>query len=92
MGEYTVDLTDAVRRLNVIDGYDAGNGPGTCVHTFRDSPAGLLGAHWYLDDLKALMAEHGVEESGAAAKSTGHGLVVIDKWGPLFIGTKQDDA
>lgn len=92
MSEYAVDLTDAVRRLEVIEDYDAGNGPGACVHTFRESAIGLLGAHWYLDELKALMAEHGVEESGEAAKATGHGLVVIDNRRPLFIATKQDEA
>jgi hypothetical protein len=86
--EYAVAIDVALARLVIDPDYDAGNGPGPCVHTFRDGGVALIGAHWYLDDLRAAMERYGVEEAGEAAVSMGHGLVLIDDRGPLFIEAK----
>lgn len=81
----TVD--EAIARLRIKPDYDPGSGPGPCVHTFRDAGGALIGAHHRLDDLRARMEQHGVEESGPDATSAGHGLVVVDHVGPLFLET-----
>lgn len=93
MSEYAVPLDDAMARLDVLPDYDAGSGPEPCVHTFAESGFGLLGAHWPVDSLRDLMAEHGVETAGEAATAMGHGLVVLrpSPHGPLFIATKDGE-
>lgn|GEM_PF-2002075 len=83
-----VSVEDALSRLAVIADYDDGNGPRPCVHTFRQSAAGLLGAHWGLDAIRAAMEKHGVSESGPSASGMHHGLVVIDETSPVFLETK----
>lgn len=88
--EFAVAIEDAVARLVIQEDYDAGNGPGPCVHTFRQGGPALLGAHWYLDDLRAAMERYGVEDSGEAAASMGHSLVIVDDTGlPLFIEARR---
>lgn len=86
MTEYAISIDEAMKRLKIIPDYDAGGGPEPCVHTFRDGGIALLGAHWSVEDLRALMEKHGVEESGERACAMGHGLVVKDP-DPLFIET-----
>lgn len=83
--EYAVAIEDALARLVIQPDYDDGSGPEPCVHTFRESGPMLLGAHWHLDDLRSSMERHGVQEAGEAAAAMGHGLVLIDDHGPLFI-------
>jgi hypothetical protein len=88
-----VSLDDATKRLEVIPDYDPGDGAGPCVHTFLSGGLGLLGAHWKLDKIRALIEEHGVEESGEQAKAMRHGLVILrDGEPPLFLATKQVPA
>lgn len=88
---HAVPIEEALRRLDVIPDYDAGSGPEPCVHTFAQAAFGLLGAHWSVEDIEALMRERGVEESGPAARATNHGLVVLrEGLGPLFIATKAE--
>jgi hypothetical protein len=48
----------------------------------------LIGAHWTVSDVRALMEQYGVEEAGPQATAMKHGLVVTDNHGPLFIETK----
>lgn len=88
-------LEEALSRLVVQPGYDAGHGPGDCVHTFREAgPAvlgALLGAYWYLHELREAMERYGVEEAGHGAASMGHTLVLIDDRGPLFIEARPRD-
>ena len=48
-GEYAVSIEDALARLVIQTDYDAGSGPGPCVHTFREGGPALIGAHWSLD-------------------------------------------
>jgi hypothetical protein len=85
MSEYTVPIEDALARVVIQADYDAGTGPGPCVHTFRQGGPMLVGAHMYLDRLRAAMERYGVEEAGDEAASTGHTLVLIDDHGPVFI-------
>lgn len=92
MSEYALSVEDAMARLEVVAEYDNGSGPQPCVHTFRDSPVGLLGAHWTLSDARAAMETHGVEISGSAATAAKHGVVVIDSTGPVFFETKAESA
>jgi len=75
----------------VMDDYDAGNGPEACVHTFRDSAIGLLGAHWSIVDARTAFETFGAEEAGPAATAMGHGVVVTDKTSAVFFETKERD-
>lgn len=84
-----VPVDEAVARLDVTEDYDCGNGPEPCVHTFRETAFGLLGAHWSVEEARAMMEKHGVEESGPAATGMNHGLVVIDENGPVFFETAR---
>jgi hypothetical protein len=86
-----IDADEAIARLDVIPEYDAGNGPGPCVHTFADAAFGLLGAHWYLDDLTEFMRRNVVQASGPMAVGMGHALVVLsdERPGPLFLATRE---
>ncbi len=56
---------------------------GDRVHTFRNSPVGLLGADMSREDLIELLGryEHTIEIGGQQCMEIGHGLVVIDKIG-----------
>lgn len=90
MNDYAIPTDEAIARLDVIPDYDPGDGPKPCAHTLIESGIGLLGAHWSVDDLRALFDEHGVEEAGEGATAMGHGLVVLrPDHGPLFIATKE---
>ena len=89
--DYSVPVDQALKRLEVIPDYDAGNGPGPCVHTFAQSRIGLLGAHWDLPAVEAFMREHGVETSGPEATATGHGLVTVGDGRTIFFATRRDD-
>jgi hypothetical protein len=86
-----ISTQEALSRLDVVPDYDPGGdgGPGPCVHTFL----GVAGAHWRLDDLRALIDRYGVAESGEVARSMGHGLVVIADTlpAPLFLATRPTD-
>lgn len=90
MSDYAVGIDEARERLDVIEDYDDGGGPRPCVHTFRSGAIGLLGAHWGVEEAIAAMREYGVEESGLDAQAMGHGLVIIDKTGPVFFATRQE--
>ncbi len=87
MSEYAVPIDEALKSLDIEPDYDAGSGPGECVHTFKDAGPILIGAHWYLSDLLVMMEEHGVERSGDAATKANHGLVILHPKGPLFLAT-----
>lgn len=86
---YSVPVEQAIERLVVIPDYDPGDGPQPCVHTFRSSPVGLLGAHWSVESARAAMEEFGVEEAGEQASAMDHRLVVIDKTGPVFFEARE---
>lgn len=75
--EYEVPVLDALDRLDVIQGYDCGNGPEPCVHTFAQSGIGLLGAHWSLSSIRPFFERWGVHEAGPEATAANHALVVV---------------
>lgn len=89
MSDYSLTTEEALSRLAVIANYDPGGegGPRPCVHTFRDAPLGLIGAHWSIEDARAAMEEFGVAIAGPQATAAGHGVVVIDKTGSVFFET-----
>jgi hypothetical protein len=89
MRQYGVSVEDAIARLVVDPDYDCGNGPEPCVHTFRSSPVGLLGAHWSLESVREAMGRYGVEQAGEQASAMGHGLVFIDENGPVFLEARD---
>lgn len=91
MSEYALTVEEAMSRLVVVEDYDPGGteGPGPCVHTFRETPFAMLGAHWRVSDAKAAMEKYGVEEAGAQATAAGHGVVVIDDSGPVFFEARK---
>jgi hypothetical protein len=57
------------------------------IHTFRGTGPIMIGADWPRDDLLSAIREHGAELAGPGATGMGHGLVLIDNHGPLFIET-----
>lgn len=68
-------------------------GDGERVHCIRNSAPGLmLGADWDREDVLAAIKEHGAELAGPLATSMGHGLLLIDKRGPLFIETLRPET
>ena len=77
-----ISLEEALSMLDVRNGR---------VHTFT-SPSGIMvGAHWALEDIKALIEEHGCEKAGTLATAFGHRLV-IRKRDPLFLATKRENS
>jgi hypothetical protein len=82
-----VSVDEALKRLAVVEDYDPGDGPKPCVHTFRSSAIGLLGAHWAVEKARQAMEKYGVTESGEQAQAMNHGLVVIDDTSPVFFET-----
>ena len=84
--ELTID--EAVERLAVIEGYDPGDGPQPCVHTFRVGMM-MLGAHWSVEDARAAFEEFGVKETDDSMMvGMNHRLVVRDKTSDVFFETK----
>lgn len=75
--EYAVPAEEALERLEVIPDYDNGSGPGPCVHSFAASGIGLLGAHWRLEEVRALFEREGVEQAGPGMTGMRHGLVCV---------------
>ena len=57
------------------------------VHTFRSGGAILLGCDWVKENLIKLINEHpkDLEIGGPMCRGMGHGLVLWDDQGPLFI-------
>lgn len=88
--EHAVPFEQAIARLVVTPDYDpgGGGGPGPCVHTLRQSSFALIGAHWRLDDVRALLERYGAEEAGEQASARGHALCVCDDRGWLFLAAR----
>lgn len=63
---------------------------GGTVHTFRQpAPGMLVGTDWDRDEVIAHIGFHGAELSGPTATGMGHGLVIRDLVGVLFVETKM---
>jgi hypothetical protein len=64
---------------------------GEWVHTFRGGGMMMIGADWKRKDILDALKEYKPELSGEMATSMGHGLVLEDKMGYLFIATREQD-
>ena len=62
---------------------------GKDIHTFRSTYGMLMGADFERQKLLEKMKDHKIELSGEMATAMHHGIVLIDKTGPLFIETEQ---
>jgi len=66
---------------------------GDTIHTFRQpAPGMLVGVDWDREEVIAHIGFHGAELSGPTAIDLGHGLVIHDLVGPLFVATKVVQA
>lgn len=61
--------------------------PGRSIHTLRQSGNVLFGADWTRGMILRALKTFGPEFSGPTATAMDHGIVLIDKRGPLFIET-----
>lgn len=57
------------------------------VHTFRGTGPVIIGCGWPRDELIDAIRKHGAELAGPGATAMGHGMVLFDEDGPLFIET-----
>lgn len=65
---------------------------GDRVHTFRQSSVALIGADWDRADILEALRTRRVQEAGPMAVRMGHGLVLQDDRGLLFVATRQEGA
>lgn len=61
---------------------------GDRIHTFRNAGFTLIGADWPRGKLLDTIKQYGAELSGPGATGMGHGMVLFDDKGPLFIEVK----
>lgn len=59
------------------------------IHTFRQAGFALIGADWDRDEILKLIREKGCELSGEIASRMGHGIVLFDGDGTLFVETLE---
>ncbi len=64
---------------------------GEYIHTFRNSSFVLIGADINRGDVIKAIQEYEVELSGSMATNMGHGMVLVDNHGALFIETKKEE-
>ena len=64
---------------------------GERIHTFRNAPGVFVGADWDRAAVLKVLRAGKPELTGPMATSMGHGMVVIDAHGPLFIATKKKE-
>lgn len=58
------------------------------IHTFRQARNGMLiGADWDREEILKVIREFTPELSGEVATKMGHGIVIFDNTGPLFVQT-----
>lgn len=60
------------------------------IHTFRGGSGIMIGADWDRADIIAAIKKYGAELSGPIATRMGHGMLLTDKTGLLFIETQKD--
>lgn len=59
------------------------------IHTFRNpGPGMLVGADWTRDEIIESVELYGAELSGEKATQMGHGMLIRDDHGYVFIETK----
>lgn len=81
-----VPVDEAISRLAVVEDYDPGDGPQSCVHTFRAGGI-LVGAHWPVSKVREAFEKWGASESGPVMQGMSHGLAIVDDVGPVFFET-----
>jgi hypothetical protein len=62
---------------------------GETVHTFRQGGPCLIGADWDRNDLIKALNKYEVEVTGEQAQAMHHGMAFCDKYGWVFVETKQ---
>lgn len=62
------------------------------IHTFRSTGMALIGADWPREKLIDAIRDYGSELSGPASTRMGHGIVLMDDKGPLFIETVAQEG
>lgn len=65
---------------------------GKLVHTFRNAVGAIIGADWDKKDIIDSIQNFEVELSGSMATGMGHGMVLVDDVGMLFIETKKEET
>jgi hypothetical protein len=91
--EIRMNITEDGRTQLTFDEAVALLPDGDDIHTFLDSPIGLIGADWRRQQILDLFCEGQPELSGERATAMRHGLVVqrdADDGGPVFIATKRE--
>lgn len=63
---------------------------GEFIHTFMQGGRVLVGAEWDRADVEKSVRENPCELSGPAATAMGHGLVIMEPDGPVFIATDEE--
>lgn len=86
--EYRISKEAALERLDILP-YDQGDGLEPHVHTLRQGGPMLIGAHWQMTEVEQAIDTYGIEEAGEEAAAMGHGLVIIDDAGAVFLATKE---
>ena len=61
------------------------------VHTFRGTGPAIVGCSHERELIIELIKKHGAELSGSMATTMGHGIVLKDEHGWLFIETRKED-
>ncbi len=90
--EFDLTTEDAMARLNVVEDYDPGGGPGPCVHTLAEAAFGLLGAHWRVDDVRDFFDRHGAVTAGPMASAMQHGVACVGDGRRLYFATKPQES
>jgi hypothetical protein len=63
---------------------------GDSVHTFRNpGPSILVGAEWDRSEIERHVRSNPTELGGERCREANHGIVVHDKYGTLFIATRE---
>lgn len=65
---------------------------GDSIHTFRGAGPALLGCSWDRSEVIDAIKKYGAEISGQMATKMGHGIVIKDDSGHVFIETKKGAA
>lgn len=63
---------------------------GDLIHTFRQAGPAVLGCDMPREDIVQALKDGKPELGGEACTEMGHGLIVIDDTGPLFIETRKE--
>ncbi len=84
-------MTEEPRKFLTIDEAKKAMKPGKQVHTFRSSTNMLVGCDWSRAHLLEILEKHSetIQRGGEMCSKMGHGLVVFDDQGPLFIETRD---